>query len=209
MENPSNSIGLKYELKRKLIHISSLVIPLSYYFLDRNFLLIILFIFSVLSVLIDIIRRSSPGFGKLYDKIFGDILREHETDKKNIFFTGGTYILISFFLCVLLFQKDIAILSMMVIIVCDTAAAITGKTIGRRKIGSKTLEGSIAFFITALILYFLILKQQGLNVIYAGLLTVFLTTLFELIPLKADDNITIPLFFGIVYSTLTNTKLLI
>ena len=162
-----------------------------------------------MSVLIDIVRRTSPGFGKLYDKIFGDILREHENDMKNIFLTGGTYIIIAFFLCVLLFQKEVAILSMLIIVICDTAAAVTGKTIGKRKIGTKTLEGSIAFFLTALILFFIVLKPQGLNVIFTGLLTVFLTTVFELIPLKTDDNITIPLFFGIVYSTLTNTKLLI
>lgn len=192
-----------------MIHISSLLVPLSYYYLDRNVLLIILLIFSVSMVLTDIVRRHYHGFGRLYDKHLKDILRNHEKDKDNIFLTGGTFIVISFFLCVLLFQKEISILSMMIIVVCDTAAAIIGMTLGKHKIGSKTLEGSISFFVTAVILFFLVIKPGNVHVIYLGIISVILTTVFELLPLKIDDNISIPLFFGIIYSVLTKSNFLI
>lgn len=186
-----------------------MIIPLSYYFIERNVLLVLLFIFSAMAIMIDIFRRHNEKIGNIYNMIFGDILREHEVNFNKIFFTGGTYILISFFICILFFNKEIAILSMLIIVISDTAAAVTGKTIGKRKIGTKTLEGGIAFFVTAMILFFIVIKPNDLTLIYIGFLSVFLTAVFELIPLKADDNITIPLFFGIVYSAMTNTKLLI
>jgi len=209
MEIQVKSVNMKYELKRKMIHISSLIFPLLFNLIEREAFLILLGTLSLLMILLDIFRKKHMKIGLIYDKFLGDILRSHESDKKNILFTGGTYIVISFFLCAVLFQKEIATLAMLIIIISDTAAAITGMTIGRIKIGTKTLEGSLAFFFSGIVLFFLVIKPSGLNIIYYGLIALLLTTIFELIPMKTDDNITIPLFFGIVYSTLTNTDLLI
>ena len=65
---------------------------------------------------------------------------------------GSTYFIFSAILTILLFPKSIAIVSLLILILSDTAAAIIGKWIGRIRIFGKTLEGSMAFLITSLLI---------------------------------------------------------
>ncbi|MBL8008667.1 MAG: hypothetical protein JNJ56_14190 [Ignavibacteria bacterium] len=209
MINTKNKNDLKSELKRKTIHLLSSAVPFSYYYFERNMLLIILFATVVLMILIDFFRKKDGIVRDKYNHHLGDILRSHESDGSRILFTGGTYIVISFFLCILIFEKNIAILSMLIIVFSDTAAAITGKFYGRHFIGKKTIEGSFAFFITGLIIFILVVKNSADFRIFQGVIALFMTTLFELIPLKIDDNISVPLFFGTVFSLISKTDFLI
>ena len=209
MEYTSDKSDLKNELKRKMIHLSSVIIPIVYFFSERNFMLILLTAGFIAMVITDILRNKNDFVKNLYNKYLKNILRGHESDGSRIYFTGGTYIVLAFLMCVVLFEKNIAILSMMIIIFCDTAAAITGKLFGRHHIGKKTFEGSLAFFIVGMILFIIIMKPVSFIVFAIGIAAVFLTTLFELIPMKIDDNIVIPMFFGITYSLLTKTDFLI
>lgn len=209
MNNNTDKISLKNELKRKAIHLFSSVIPLSYFFLDRKLLLYILGSIFITMVFIDILRFKTGFVREYYHRFLGDILRDHETKSDRFYFTGGTYIILAFLLCILIFEKNVAILSMLIIVFCDTAAAITGRLYGKNHIGSKTIEGSIAFFITGLIIFILVLRPDNINIFITGVISLLLTTVFELIPVKIDDNITIPLVFGIIISLLTKTDFLI
>ncbi len=209
MKNDSAKISLSIELKRKAIHLSSSVIPVSYYFIERNPLLIILTTAFAAMVIIDILRMRSEFVRKVYGKFLGDILRPHENKSERIYFTGGTYIILAFLLCILIFEKNIAILSMLIIVFCDSAAAIAGKVFGKHHIGNKTLEGSISFFLTGAILFFLIIKPDNIVLAISGVFSLMLITVFELLPLKIDDNFSIPLIFGILFSLLTQTDFLI
>lgn len=209
MPDTENKNDLKSELKRKTIHLLSSAVPFSYYYFERNTLLIILLASVVLMILIDFFRKKDGIVREKYNYHLGDILRTHESDGSRIFFTGGTYIVISFFLCILIFEKNIAILSMLIIVFSDTAAAITGKLSGRHFIGKKTIEGSIAFFVTGLIIFLLVMKNSADFRLSQGVIALFLTAFFELIPLKIDDNISVPLFFGTVFSLISKTDFLI
>lgn len=209
MENSGKNISIVNELKRKSIHLSSVVIPLTYYFTDRKIMLNALALIFIVMVLIDIFRYRNGFVKKFYNRFFKNILRVHESVENKIFFTGGTYIVLAFLLCVLFFERNIAILSMLIIIFCDTAAALVGKLFGKHYIKSKTIEGSIAFFIVGMILFFFTMMPDNSSGIMIGITAIFLTTLFELIPLKIDDNIVIPMFFGITYSLLSKTDFLI
>ncbi len=209
MKNHSEKISLSIELKRKAIHLSSSVIPVSYYFIERNPLLIILTTAFAAMVIIDILRMRSEFVRKVYGKFLGDILRPHENKSERIYFTGGTYIILAFLLCILIFEKNIAILSMLIIVFCDSAAAIAGKVFGKHHIGNKTMEGSISFFLTGVILFFVVIKPDNIVLIISGVISLMLITVFELLPVKIDDNLSVPLMFGILFSLLTKTDFLI
>lgn len=209
MKNDSSKISLSKEIKRKAIHLTSSVIPVSYYFIERNPLLMILTTAFAAMVIIDILRIRSGFVNKFYEKFLGDILRPHENKSERIYFTGGTYIILAFLLCILIFEKNIAILSMLIIVFCDSAAAIAGKVFGKHHVGDKTIEGSISFFLTGAVLFFLVIKPENIVLTISGGFSLILITLFELIPVKIDDNISIPLIFGILFSLLTKTDFLI
>jgi len=200
LEDKISGISLKNELIRKSIHLSSSVIPFSYFFLDRKTEIIILSVFTFLMITVDLLRLKNKTIKGLYLKILGPILRRHETENGRELFTGGTYIVVAYLICVIIFPQPLAIMAMLVIIFCDSAAAITGKVYGKHFIGNKTIEGSLAFFITGVIIVFVTPKLTGSsNEYFVGIAAVLLTTIFELLPLKIDDNISIPVFFGLVY----------
>jgi dolichol kinase len=154
-------------------------------------------------ILIDIFRFRMKKFNDFYLYILNPILRKHERVNSRSLFTGGTYIIIGYLLSVLIFPREIAITSMFIAAYSDTAAAIVGKVYGKIFVKNKTVEGSIAFFAVGVIVVILSPKYtNNSNEIFIGLLALFITTFYELIPVKLDDNIFIPLFFGIIYFAL-------
>ena len=122
------------------------------------------------------------------------VLRPHEARR----FSGGTYILAAGTLSAVLFPKPIAVAVLIYIILGDTAAVFVGRSIGRLRIGSKTVEGSIGFFLAALagVLWIPTLPME-LKVIGAALAAVV-----EVLPIPADDNLTVPLVSGAVMTWL-------
>jgi dolichol kinase len=127
----------------------------------------------------------------LFQKYFlGTVLREEERDT----LMGSTYFLFSSILVILFFPKPIAIVSLLILILSDTAAALVGKVVGRIRIFGKTLEGSLAFFFTSLIIVWV---YPGLDCFW-GSLAALGATLIELLPIRLDDNLTIPLVAGAI-----------
>lgn len=174
--------------------------PLIYYFagyeitLAGNILLLLIMLF------IDYGRVYIPSVKRLYMHYIGPVLRHHEKESDKVIFSGGTFIVLASLLCIILFPQPVAITAVLVIIYSDTAAAVIGKNFGKIKIGSKTVEGSAAFLVTALILVTVTPKVTYTKEEYiAGYIAAFFTTIFEALPLRIDDNISIPLFFGGMY----------
>jgi dolichol kinase len=184
----------------------SSVVPFSYLFIPREVEIIFLSVFFVTMLTIDLARAKSLSFRSLYDRFLGHILRHHEKEEGGFGFTGGTYIVLAFLLCVIFFPKPIAITAMFVVIFADSMAAIVGMHMGKKVITKgKSLEGSLAFFATGIAIVLLSPKMTSSSYEYlVGVIAVFLTTLVELFPVKIDDNIVIPMFFGTVYFLLIN-----
>ena len=107
---------------------------------------------------------------------------------------GSTFFLFSTILTILLFPKPIAVSSLLILILADTAAALVGKGIGRVRIFGKTLEGSMAFFLTALLIVWI---YPTLNR-FSGSVAALGATLIELLPIRLNDNLTIPLTAGAI-----------
>jgi dolichol kinase len=186
------------ELLRKTIHLTSLSIPVVYYFISSETAAIILAILAGIALMIDLTRYFSPGVGKIFYKIFGFLLREHEIDEKKRNLNGATYVLISALIGVLIFPKVIFITAFSILIISDSLAALVGRKFGRTKFLSKSFEGTLAFFISACIVILFTPKignfPEEFLIGFAGALV---GALVENLSFKLiDDNLSIPLFVG-------------
>ena len=185
---------MRQEIIRKTIHLSiNSLIPLAYLFLNipKLWMAVLLGISSVMIVVIDLMRTRNGWISKIFGKLFNGMLRSHELEGK---FTGASYVLIGSFISIIIFPKEIAVLALLFTAIGDTAAALYGKKYGKIKIWNKTLEGSIVGLITCFIIA--LFFPQIPNIIkFSG---AFAAMLIELLPIKIDDNLRIPLFSGIV-----------
>jgi phytol kinase len=184
------------ETLRKSIHLSSMVIPLSYRYIlhnNRTLMFRIVLILCILAIIIELIRLERPTVKRIFHKLFGLLLRRHEMKD----FTGATYMMVSSVLCVAFLSPDICFYSLAFLSIGDTFAAIIGMPFGKRKItgSKKSLEGGIACFSSTFIFGLCFGCQPMLA--FAGALA---TTLSEIWNIPVDDNIRIPLSAGIVMS---------
>ena len=112
------------EIKRKIVHFATLILPVGYGLTSRETVVLFLVPFFLALLAVDLLRHYHPGMASLFQKyFFGRVLREEEKAT----FMGSTYFIFSTLLTILLFPKAIAIASILILIVSDTAAALIGK----------------------------------------------------------------------------------
>lgn len=194
----NGTIQYKDELYRKLIHLTSLSIPIIYYFISTETAALILGILAALALIIDLARYLHPETGKVFYKYFGFLLREHELDHKKKNLNGATYVLISALISVLIFPKVIFISAFSILIISDSLAALIGRKFGKHKFLSKSLEGTLTFFISACIVILFTPKVSGFFEEYLiGFIGAFVGAIVENISFRLiDDNLSIPLSVG-------------
>jgi dolichol kinase len=195
--NRNAQIAYHNELARKAVHVCSIAIPIIYYNVTRELALFLLALLFVGFFAVDLIKMFVKPVAHWYYRLFGAMLRPHELDQTRKRFNGATFVTLSALLAVWLFPKMIAIASITVLVVADTAAALIGLKFGKHKLFTKTVEGSAAFFVSALLVVAL---TPNFNFI-VGIGFALLATWVELYPLKIfgfeiDDNLTIPLISG-------------
>ncbi|MFB3886516.1 MAG: diacylglycerol/polyprenol kinase family protein [Thermodesulfobacteriota bacterium] len=179
------------EIKRKIVHLATLIIPVGYALTSEDTALLFLLPLFLGCLSIDLLRHYHSGMASLFQKyFFGRVLREEE--KRSLM--GSTYFLFSSVLTILLFPKSIAIVSLLILILSDTAGALVGKSIGRVRIFGKTLEGSGAFFLCALVIVWSYPQLNRLS----GSLAALGATVIEALPIRVDDNLSIPIVAGAV-----------
>ncbi len=181
----------KVEITRKIVHLATLVVPVGYLLTSEETVLLFLVPFFLCFLIVDLLRHFHSGLASLFRKyFFGRVLREEEKPT----LMGSTYFLFSTILTILLFPKSIAIASLFILILADTAAALVGRGIGRISIFGKTLEGSLAFFFSSLLIVWI---YPNLNR-FSGGLAALGATVIEILPIKVNDNLTIPLVAGAI-----------
>ena len=192
------TIHYRDEIVRKLIHLSSLSIPIVYYFISRTDAIIILSIVTFIALTIDLLRYFSPGFGRVFYSIFGILLRKHELDEQKKNLNGATYVLISALVCVILFPKVFFVTAFSILIISDSMAALIGRKFGHHKFLSKSLEGTLAFFISASIVILFTPKIEGLLLEYIiGFMAAAIAAIVENISHGLiDDNLSVPVSIG-------------
>lgn len=203
----------KEEITRKLLHLFALLMPAGIFYLPQMNISyaypvgILAFLLGG-SVVVESLRFRIPAVQKLFFSFFGHLLRQEESSKT----TGSTYVIAAALLCSILFinQRHIAFMVLSLFILGDAVAAIVGLSMGRIKIGKKSLEGSAACFLLCMgLMYGVfphlpgILEPWNGNVPFIMALAASLSiTIFELVPLKItsnfviNDNLAVPVITG-------------
>lgn len=193
------TIRYRDELVRKLIHLCSLSIPIIYYFIPRTTGIIVLAVITFAFLITDLARYFFPSIAKLFYRVFGFLLRKHEVDTKKKNLNGATYVLISALISIIIFPKVLFITAFSILIVSDSTAALIGRKFGRHRFLAKSREGTLAFFISAIIVILFTPKLQGslseymIAVAAAGIGAIVENISFGL----ADDNLSIPVSIGL------------
>ncbi len=195
-----NDKAFKKELFRKAIHLSSLWIPAAIYFMPKIVLIPILLIILIGNVILEYGNfKKYPWARKSFGVLFFRTLRNKETSRENFQFTGAIYVLLSALLCLCLFGKEVAAIALTVMLISDSAAALIGRSIGKIKIyKNKTLEGTLAFFFTAVIINLLFWPLYPFG--WINVIACLVATLAEVYEdkIEIDDNLSVPVFFSVV-----------
>jgi len=175
-----------------------LAIPLAALFLPRTVLLCSVAAVTFIFLAFELLRLKAPSLNRWFLSRFKPLLREKEQSR----LTGSSYVLISSLIAFLAFQRDIAVLALSFLAVGDAVSTMVGESIGKRKFLGKTVEGDLACLISCVV--------TGLAFHYAAvdvpLLTILVgsvsATLIDAISLPVNDNLTIPLFAGVVMTVM-------
>lgn len=198
------SKSFRNELYRKLIHLSSLWIPAFIYLVHPG---ISITLFSVLLTGDVLIEYGNFKKWKWARRTFGTMfyktLRNKERVRTHFQVSGSMYVLAAAIICTMLFSKPVAALSLTIMLTSDACAALFGKAFGTRKLyKSKSLEGTVAFFLCTLII--MILFTPLYPVTYASIIAAATATFAEMYEdkIEIDDNLSVPLFVGIILTLL-------
>ena len=190
----SATIDYRYELIRKTIHLFSLSIPIIYSFISKELALQLLVPMTLWFLVVDIARFVHKPTADIFYRWFGWLLRKHERDALQKRLNGATYVLIASTLCVFVFPKLLVITALSILIISDTTSALVGRRFGKRPFFEKSVEGTIAFFVTAVLVVFVTPKLDGLPMEYIiGILGAAVGAAVESAPLRLDDNLSVPI----------------
>ena len=199
-------ITYREEIKRKLVHLSSLwMVAVTLLLAPWPWFGVLLFFLLLVLTLISEHDYANGGryLGRLYGRLFGKMLR-NEVKPGQWIVSGGAPVLAAALLVNVLFPPWIAAAALAVMLTGDAAAALIGRKFGRHKIvNGKSLEGSLSFLIAgyiAAVVVLLITRRPACDYL-TGIAAVLLADFAELFQkqLKIDDNFTIPVAAGAVF----------
>ena len=190
------------ELKRKLIHLSSLWMVFAVVLIPSRPVASGLFAFLLVATLIaeHAYACNWPVLASLYGFFFGRMLRKKPEPGAWIV-SGGSYVLMAALLVTVLYEREAAGGAMTVMLTGDAAAALIGRRFGRHKApNNKSWEGVAAFLIfggAALGIY-LALTGAGVALYLGGAIALLPACAAELFEkqLHIDDNFSIPVIVG-------------
>ena len=167
-----------------------MIIPIFLLFYGRELTLLYLLPITIFFLVLDILRIRSKNFKSLYNYFFISITRKNESKK----LTGASYVFLSSLIIIYFFPENIAAISLFIMVISDTVAAIFGRIYGTIKIRNKTLEGSLAFFMSSFII---ILFAIDIN-LFLATISILIATFTELYS-PFDDNLSVPISYGFSY----------
>ncbi|MBM4184210.1 MAG: hypothetical protein FJ207_08270 [Gemmatimonadetes bacterium] len=142
--------------------------------------------FVVAALLVDAIRLTNPGANVLFFRAFGLLVSPREARR----IASSTWHVAGILLAVALFPPDVATTAVLVLGLCDPAAALVGRRFGRRPFLGGTVEGTLAFFAVCGLLV-------GLRHSWpAALAAAAAAGLAERYSWPLDDNLTVPVVCG-------------
>lgn len=192
-------ISYREEVKRKLIHLSSLWMPLAMLFFPQNIMAWIFGGCLVGNLIVERLRSSRvKGVTPLYDALFGRMLRAEPRPGQWII-SGGPYVFAAALAVVLLAPPPVAAASMAVMLCGDTAAALIGRKFGKHPaVNGKSLEGCLAFCLAGYAGAMVFTQGEYALILIPGVLCGMLVELYEK-QLRVDDNFSIPVTVTLIW----------
>ena len=193
---PEAPYSFRREIARKLIHFLGLLVPGIYYFVSRQTALTILAAICATGVLLDVVRHRHQKIMQVFDMCFGRVLRTRERDAQGRHLNAVTWFFLAAMVSVAVFPKYITIVSMVIALFGDAAAALVGRWLGRTRFyRNKSVEGSVGFILVASMAVVLLPKIGSRPAEYViGVAAAFVGSVAELTPVEiVDDNFIVPL----------------
>ena len=188
------------QLGRRFFHIGmgTFVVATYGFFLDHQHAVSILGAGACIFYIMEQVRITYPQTANFFKIASQYLLRAEEQLSES----AALPYALSILLTMITFPKVVAIIAILTLAWADPLSALVGIRYGKKKIAEgKTLAGSLAFFIATFICCLVSLVVfQGLLVpkfLFLSTAVALFVTCFELIPLKLDDNLTIPLFTAV------------
>jgi dolichol kinase len=182
--------------RRKLYRIGAgIVFPVVYYF-SPNKIIVEMLLFYLLGIMttLEVMRYVSPSLWRTVAEHSKGILKVRQG-----MITGTTALLIANIIIIAFFNKQVAIVSLVYMLFGDTASAIVGTKYGKIKMGNKSLEGSLAFFITVMVLALIFFQWSGIRIhLIILIFGAIAATVTEALPIEINDNLTVALAAAIV-----------
>ncbi len=176
-------------LHRRVFHVvTTSAVALMALGLDREVMIVITGLLTGVAVALEVGRWRFSALNGWFQARFGVLMKQSESSQV----LGSTYMAAASLIVFLFFDKELAILALLYIAVGDPLAGVVGKRYGRVRIGSKSVEGTLAFAVGAGVVGCALIAG-GLDVPYwVALGGAGVGALVELLPSPLDDNLTVP-----------------
>ncbi len=188
------------QITRRLFHMGmGLFVGVIYQFLiSHNKAIYTLGTCACLVYILDQIRINYPELSSKIKIINRYLFRAEEQLKES----AGVPFVMGLLLTLISFPKVVALVGIYTLALSDPLSALIGIKYGKTQIAeNKSLEGSLAFFTSTLLLAFTVLfwhvnylSTMTNKVLLTSFLIATITTIFEMLPIRLDDNLTIPIF---------------
>lgn len=179
------------EISRKSLHLLTGLVPLIYALgMSRDRVILVLALMCLGMLAIERLRRTHHRFARIFQAAFGRMLRSFETTK----FLGATHYCFASLICVAGFDRHLAVLALLYLALGDTAASLVGLAFGSLRVGRKSLEGFLAFWLACSLTALIAWIAQPAYPLEPALLAALLAGLVELLlDPRINDNLAIPL----------------
>lgn len=189
---------MKELIRRKLFRMLALFYPWVYYNFKQEEVIYVSGAIAAVAVIIESLRFYSKTASRITEKIFSRIGKQEEAKRVS----GITYMTLGALFTVIFFPKEIAIPVLLCAIITDGISSIVTRLFGKTKIfRNKSVESVIFCFIVCMAIDLMLLKTKlvlaGFNLRIA-IGVALLTVLFDILPISADDNLTTPIFTGLI-----------
>ena len=179
------------KLWRRLWHLAGgLFFPVLAFFVPKGALLITLGFITGVFIAWEIARFVSPSVNRWTTSHLRIVLKREEQLQP----TGTTSLLLASLVVFFLFEKYIAITSILFVAIGDLAASIIGDKYGKHAVFKKSLEGSLACLMACLLIGMLMTRLSATITLPTVAYGAICATVAEILPIPADDNFTMPLF---------------
>ena len=182
-------------IERRLFHmLVGSMFPVAALYLEEGLLLLLLLTAATAMVAGDAARLMIPFLNRLIYSLFGRVLRESEKNRV----TGASYMILGTLGSFAIFPRDVAVLAVLFTSVGDPVAGLVGVRASGWRVFGKSPLGSAAMAVAGLGVAGLLHAAGEISFGWTVVAGALAAAVVELLPLRVDDNLRVPLASGAV-----------